>query len=383
MHIVHLITWLKPGGIENWLVSFVRQTESAGIKHTIVCRSPDQGILATDAREAGATVISCPILPGLFSYKRRLEQLFADVDADIIHLHTPLLGPFAIRAAKNRHLPVVSTFHNTRFDTQTASLKPLLLRVPRNAFLEHSLRYTIAQSTICTGVSQSVVHSLEPYTKGKNNVRLAYLGVPSCPPIADEVKIREQFQWRPADPIVAFLGRLLPVKNVLNCVEIMKRLAATNDRIRMVIIGDGEQRAELEAAVASSGLNDRIKLFGFVRNGAYLLSQCQVLLIPSSYEGLGLSAIEAAARGLPCVGSRIPGLNEAVIDGQTGFLHPPNDLAAMAKSVNRLLGNRSEYESFSQRAREHAEQHFSEQACRSNIIDVYREAMQTQRSASS
>ncbi len=142
---------------------------------------------------------------------------------------------------------------------------------------------------------------------------------------------------------VLFVGRLVERKGVAELIEALRRLPPALGA-RLDVIGDGPERARLEALVRESGLGDRVVLRGRVPaaelraayGAADVLALPSVLDSRSDTEGLGVVLLEAMSYGVPVIGSRIGGIPDIVIDGETGLLVPPGDPAALATALQRL-----------------------------------------------
>ncbi len=108
---------------------------------------------------------------------------------------------------------------------------------------------------------------------------------------------------------------------------------------RLVLVGDGRHRAELEARAAARGVGDRVHFLGAVPAGAAVrrvLDDADLFVLPSHQEGLPRAMVEAMARGLPCVGSTVGGIPELLTAED---LVPPGDVAALAATLDAVLGN--------------------------------------------
>jgi glycosyltransferase involved in cell wall biosynthesis len=108
-----------------------------------------------------------------------------------------------------------------------------------------------------------------------------------------------------------------------------------------VLAGEGLERASLQGQADRLGIADRVTFLGYRKDIADLLASCDLFVLPSLYEGLPLSILEAMAAGKPVVGTSVGGTPEAVLDGQTGFLVPPRNPGALAGAIARLLGDAS------------------------------------------
>ena len=109
--------------------------------------------------------------------------------------------------------------------------------------------------------------------------------------------------------------------------------------VRFVCVGDGELRDQLGADADRLGVADRVTFVGFRRDMDALLGACDLVVLPSLYEGLPLALIEAMAAGRAVVATDIGGTRELVMDGETGILVPPRDPTALAGAVQRVVGD--------------------------------------------
>jgi len=135
-------------------------------------------------------------------------------------------------------------------------------------------------------------------------------------------------------PFVLALGRVEPYKYVDRVVEAVAGLPG----VRLVVAGRGTALPALERRVAELRVGDRVDLRGFVteEEKIRLLREATVHAIASDKEGWGITVIEAAACGTPTVATAVPGLRDAVRDGETGLLVPSGDVAAMRQAIERV-----------------------------------------------
>jgi glycosyltransferase involved in cell wall biosynthesis len=106
-----------------------------------------------------------------------------------------------------------------------------------------------------------------------------------------------------------------------------------------VLVGDGGERAALERLAAELALDGRLAFTGWSEEARAQLASFDVFVLPSRYEGFPLAVVEAMMAGLPVVASDVGSVREAVRDGATGLLVPPNDPGALAAAVGRLLAD--------------------------------------------
>ncbi len=136
-----------------------------------------------------------------------------------------------------------------------------------------------------------------------------------------------------------FVGRLRIRKGV----EVLLEALATGGGDRLWIAGDGEHRARLEARAAELGLlaSGRVRFLGRASRGEVrdLLSRARALVVPSTYEGMPLVVLEAMEAGVPVIASRVSGIPEVVVDGETGWLVPCEDPPALAAALAELAAD--------------------------------------------
>jgi glycosyltransferase involved in cell wall biosynthesis len=162
---------------------------------------------------------------------------------------------------------------------------------------------------------------------------------------------------RAARPTLLFLGRLKKYKRVDLVIDAVRVLVDDGIDVELLIAGEGEERAALEARVGRLGLEDRVRMLGFLDEPAKLeaLRSSWIHVLTSAKEGWGISNLEAAACATPSVVSDAPGLRESVLNGKTGLLAPHGDVAELSAAIARLVQDPELLERMSRQAREFAE----------------------------
>jgi glycosyltransferase involved in cell wall biosynthesis len=140
---------------------------------------------------------------------------------------------------------------------------------------------------------------------------------------------------------LVYLGRLEPYKNVDLLIRALTGLAERFPEVSLVVIGEGSERERLERLAEELCVAQRTRFTGFVSEAEKdrLLAGSRVCVCPSAKEGWGLTVIESNALGTPNVASDSPGLRDSVRHGETGFLVPEGDVAAIEERVGALLGD--------------------------------------------
>lgn len=184
---------------------------------------------------------------------------------------------------------------------------------------------------------------------------------------------RQKLGW-PADcVVVGFAGRLAAIKGVDILLQSMVQLQGAFPQLRVVVVGDGAERASLQAFVASHGLGESVYFAGRLTREEVLgaIKGFDWAAVPSREEGFGLSALESMAVGVPVIASRVHALEEVVMDGKTGLLFEAGNPIALSEclaSVMRLTADRPDWlAALGQQASEHARANYDVANYRANL----------------
>jgi glycosyltransferase involved in cell wall biosynthesis len=188
--------------------------------------------------------------------------------------------------------------------------------------------------------------------------------------------------------VVALTGQIAEVKGIWEFVEAARMLAARSDRLHFAVLGDdlktnGELRRVMEARVRDAGLAARFSFLGFRPDAPQIVQAFDIITVPSHVEPLGNATLEAMAAGRPVVGSRVGGIPEMVVDGQTGLLATPKDSSALAEAVWRIAVDDDLRERMSEAARRRSNTHFSIEAHGCALQKIYDRVRHETRSGAS
>ena len=150
--------------------------------------------------------------------------------------------------------------------------------------------------------------------------------------------------------VVGTLARLDRQKGLDLLIEALPALPS----VTALLVGDGEEREPLLRRAAALGVADRVEITGWRENGRDYLGALDVFVLPSRFEGFPLSILEAMLAGVPVVASDVGSVAEAVLDGETGILVPPEDPGALAEAIRTLVSDAELRAGMGRRARERA-----------------------------
>ena len=295
------------------------------------------------ARNDGAAVLRCAVEVGRFA---------RDLAPDVVHTHDASTALWTYLRTQRHRRPLVSTIHNVMSAHLGDELAPVAAMVNESAWV--------------TGVSQAVVDdTAELFPAVADRLTLVRNAV-KAPPGEPEPIV----EWAP----LLCVGRLVPQKGFDMAIEAFALIASRFGWARLHIAGTGPDAAELRSLADRLHVGHQVELIGRVEPDEVprLLARSTALVMPSRYEGLPLVALEAAWSARPVVAMAGPGLAEAVVDGETGLLVPPGDVAGLARCMAELLASRERAATMGRAARSRMEQHWSLGATVDSYEAIYR-----------
>jgi glycosyltransferase involved in cell wall biosynthesis len=233
------------------------------------------------------------------------------------------------------------------------------------AFAGRALRPVIDRELISRFASSMIVVSQEARRRMIEVERIAPErlvllpnGIRTLPP-GDGGAVRAELGIGRDDPVIGTVCILRSEKALDVLVRAAALLVRDAPRLRVLIVGEGPERARLEALVEQLGLEDRVLLTGARTDVPDVLAAMDVAVLSSDYEGIPLSILEFMDAGKPIVATHVGGVPEVVEDGVHGLLVPPRNEAALAAAIGRLLRDTDAAQELGARARDRCRREFS------------------------
>jgi len=152
-----------------------------------------------------------------------------------------------------------------------------------------------------------------------------------------------------------YVGRIVPQKNLRMLLEIAEAMRSTRHHVTFVCIGDGPDLQRLRAETQRRGLDETVKWVGARphRDVVRYMSACDAFILTSFYEGFARVLMEAGAAGLPIITTAVSGSSDAVIEGESGFITPIDDVNGMIDAMTKLMSNREQARKMGEMGRRH------------------------------
>ena len=356
MRIVHVVQGLGIGGQERLVIYLSHELARRGHEPAIVTLSLG-GVLRAEAQ--GVPVYDVPRGGGAdFSLIARLAHLLHARRADVVHTHNPApmlhAVPAAILARVTRR---VHTKHGAnRYGRRALWAARALVR---------TVDAVVAVSSQTADVARAKERVPEEI------LRVVPNGIPLRPYHPDALarsRVRDQLGINPDAFVVGSVGRLVSEKDYPALVRSVSHLLS--ERFRLVIVGDGHARPEIERAIPA----DRapfVTLTGVRRDIPAVLASFDLFALSSRTEGLPLAVPEAMACALPVVATAVGGL-PSVVPATCGLLVPPRDEAQLARAIEALARDPARARAMGESARSHALARFSIERMADDYERIYR-----------
>ena len=353
LKICHVVLSLRPGGLENGVVNVINGIDPGEFESSVCCLK-DKGEFAARIRDPAVGVIEMgwrtgndPLLP------LRLAALFRRLGVDIVHTRNAEAFFYGMAGAKLAGVPhVIHSEHGRTFPE-----KPLRARLQR--WLLGSVDYVFAVSA---RLRDDLVREIGV---ARERLDIIYNGV-------DLGRFSGAGpQSSTAEVLIGSVGRLVAVKNYP---LLLRALAALpiSPPWRLVLVGDGPERASLESLAGELGIRERVEFLGHRDDVPPLLQRMTVFVLPSVSEGLSNTLLEAMAAGAAIVASDVGGNREIVEHEASGLLFESDDLEGLSAALSRLISDPTLRKRLSDTAAARVREQFSLEGMLRRYEEMYR-----------
>lgn len=339
------------------------------------------GPFSSKLREEGVRVVHIPI-PRSISPLRdlvslvRLAGFFLRHRPDVVHTHTSKAGFVGRLAAWIARVPLVlHTMHEPPHNAASGVTRRLYIWAERMAsrWAHHVITVSYANE------KEILARRLVPGEK--LTVIREGLDLSRYPRLEDRREAIRPLGIADDVPVVGMVGRLETAKGHTYLLKAAQLLQVRHPGVRVVIVGGGQLRETLEAEAVALQVTDCVTFTGFRDDMPSLMQGFDIFTLPSLWEGLGIVLLEAMAYERPVVASRVGGVQDVVVPGETGLLVPARSPEALADAIGALLLDRERAAEMGRAGYQRLVREFRDDVANGRMLDLYREQVQARRIA--
>lgn len=287
------------GGVETWLMHLLRRNNPSQCSLCFLVHTDKAAYYDEEIRRLGSKIIPCSFTNRPLEYSSRLHQLLQEHGPfDVVHSHVHHFSGLVLRVAKQAGVPVriAHSHSDTRLVEKTANWR-------RMAYLQF-MKWLIGRyATVGIGASERAALALfGPNWKSDPRWRILYCAVDLKPFLIrpDRVEVRAELGLPTDAFVIGHVGSFSRAKNHSFLLQIAAGVMRQSPKARLLLVGDGGLRGDIEAQSRLLGIADRVHFVGLRPDiPKLMMGAMDVFIFPSIYEGLPLAVIEAQAAGLP------------------------------------------------------------------------------------
>lgn len=365
--VIHIISDHDIGGAGRYLLTLVGSCDRTAWRIKVIC--PPDGQLAAELRRLGVAIIPLPDSDRSFSVQslRHLVSVLRRERPDIVHTHASLSGRIAARLAG---VPVViMTRHTIGSEAVPGGARRFANRLIATRFTDTII--AVSDATARVLVAQGVPRGMIRVIRNGTDIR------PTVPTV-DPAALRAELGLA-GGPLIGVIARLSPEKGHEVLLKAWPAVLAQHPDAQCLLVGAGVAEERLRAEVERLGLTGKVIFAGYRADVGAITSLLTALVLPSHSEALGLVLLEAMARGMPVVATRVGGVPEVVTSGRDGLLVPPADPSTMAEAINSLLGDPALARALGEAGRHTVSERFDAARNTAAVTELYAELLARKR----
>ncbi|OTN89484.1 hypothetical protein A5819_001976 [Enterococcus sp. 7E2_DIV0204] len=285
------------GGIEAVVMNYYRQIDHSKIQFDFIIDSDSTIVPKEEIIQLGGRIFEVSPYQSIRSYNKDLETLFNKEDYQIVHSHLNSLSIFPLRVAKKCGVPIrIAHNHSTAAPGETKkNIMKYILRFFSTIYPTHYAAPTLYAGRWLFG--EKVANTrLEIIKNAIDLEKFVYNPVVRS-------TLRHELGFAKDDFVIGNIGRFVWQKNQAFIVELFNEVLKKKENAKLILIGEGPLKLELEKKVLAYGIKDKVTFLSNTDNIHNYYQIMDIFLFPSNYEGLGMVAVEAQISGLPVITS--------------------------------------------------------------------------------
>lgn len=304
IRVLHIVSVMNHGGIENFIMNIYRKIDRSLVQFDFLVTREEKGIFDDEIKHLGGEIFNIEHIKkvGFVKYKKSVVNFFKSNDGyKIIHCHMNTWSGFFLQIANGLNIPVrIAHSHSSQKGFYPKRLadwgeyyfkKFMKSKINSNATHFFSCGYEAGDWLFGKRIADN---NMKIINNGVDTSKIKYNS-------DIEKKVRESLNISLETLVIGHVGNMNPVKNHKFLIEIFQAVNKKVPNSILCLVGDGQLRKDIEGYIQNVGLIDKVKILGIRNDVNDLLKAFNVFMLPSKFEGLPVSIIEAQAAALPCI----------------------------------------------------------------------------------
>lgn len=331
IRVAQFLTATVRSGAEEVALELVRGLDPQQFQRYLVCPPELLAAFGDDWRMPGVEALSLDLgRPWNMARAWKLVRFLRDRKIEILHTHMSRAALAGVPLARLAGVPVaLNTCHGREAWRTGRGWNGYWVDRRLHAWSDATVAVSLATRDYLVGEKKLDPAKVVVIRNGRSMASFQR-------DAAVEAGLRAELGLGAEDPVAAVFGRLEQQKGHRYLIEALPSVLARLPRFKVLFVGDGQLRAELESLAADRGVSSAVVFTGYRKDWKHLMSLCDFVVLPSLYEGLPLVLIEAGAMGKAVVATRVDGSREVVEDGATGILVPAGEPEPLAQAIVSL-----------------------------------------------
>jgi glycosyltransferase involved in cell wall biosynthesis len=348
--VLHLTFDMRIGGTEQVIKNIIEGSDKSLFEMSVFCLEQPLGPFGEMLVEQGIKVTGLNRQPGFdLSVVKQLRKYMKDTGVQILHCHQYTPWVYGTLAAIGTGIPVIFTEHGRFYPDRTSwkrrVVNPVLARLTQRI----------------TAISKATRQALSDFEFiPENRIQVIYNGIHpiSLDPEGTRTK-REELGIENNTLVLGTIARFDPIKNHSMLFRSFKTVLEEFPDTRLLMVGDGDERAHLENLASELGIADQVIFTGYIEKPSRYMELMDIFVLPSLSEGTSMTLLEAMSLSRPCIVTDAGGNPEIVDHEINGLVTPNDDQAALTAAIKNLLGDSSRREQMAAQSLEKYIQRFT------------------------
>lgn len=341
--IIYIVTKGNFGGAQRYVFDLATNLPKEGFE--VIVATGEGNILGEKLKEKGIRTVQIPFLKRNINPLKEilslisLIKLFKDERPDIIHLNSSKAGGLGGLAGRLTKVPkIIFTGHGWAFNED----RTLLSRILIGCF--HWITILLSHKTIA--VSKRVFDQISLFPLVRKKITVIHNGIDGAEFLDREIARKELYENSPFPFWIGTISELHKNKGVDFIIRAFANVSPQNEQVGLFLIGDGEERRNLEILTKKLNVHDKVHFLGFKKDAARFLKAFDIFTLTSRTEAFPYVTLEAGLAGVPVIASRVGGIPELISNKENGTLVEPGNIFDIEYALRDLIQNAEKRESF-------------------------------------